>query len=132
MPEQNENIEMTGTSFGLRSIREIVADLSKPVAKRHQRIYPNRLLKDISELQDRINNEKSPRKRKMKIKPREEFIKTIRVCGIYFWIYGTYSALPEKGKPDYDCYAVDTDGGVRIGSELPDEAAALKVIQESF
>ena len=37
MPEQNENTEMNGEIGGIRSIREIVKDLSKPVAGRHLR-----------------------------------------------------------------------------------------------
>ena len=37
MPEQNENTEMNGEIGGIRSIREIVRDLSKPVAGRHLR-----------------------------------------------------------------------------------------------
>ena len=37
MDGQTENTELNGEVTGLRSIREIVKDLSKPVAKRHLR-----------------------------------------------------------------------------------------------
>ncbi len=75
---------------------------------------------------------KMRKQRIMRIKPTERFIKTIKVNGEHWWIYGTYSQIPIKDKYIFDSYAIETDiDAERIAENIaPNDEALLEAISD--